>query len=217
MKHLHRVKGFIFIALACTVSAQGSAVMTTGTDPQDSGTSPAYSLSVSTGQESAPASARLTLAGENSKVSVEKPGTVTLVAGKSIILKPGTRITGGGFLYASIEPAAKPGKHHKRTVKVVTIEEKKRIDEQLSLAVAYTLFKPFPSRTRGWLHAGREEQGSYSASPLTVSAITPDHTRKISADARTSAMAVASAGQRISSILPVPESFRPETRMVLRL
>ncbi len=217
MKHVKQVNPLLLIALACTVLAQGRVSYGAVPTPQDNGQPSAYSVSVSAGQEQSGASANLTLSGSNSRVSVDKPGTVTLVAGKSIILRPGTHISEGGFLYASIEPATKPGKMHKKLVKVVTIEEKKRIDEQVTLSVAYTLFSPFHTRTRGWLHAGSQEQGDFTASSFSSYAVPPDQQRKSGIDTRPALLAVVYPVMIMGNDPSVPEGFRPETRRVLRL
>ena len=106
MKYFNWFKGFVFLALACSVTAQGSTFNYTESESNPQTTDPSsagYSITVSTGKVvNTNASANLTISGENSKVSVEKEGTVTLVAGKSIVLHPGTKIKSGSFLYASM-------------------------------------------------------------------------------------------------------------------
>lgn len=86
----------------------------------------------------------LVLSGEK-PVNVDQNGSITLVSGKAIVLLPGTKISSGGFMYASITPAGKKGKHVKRVTKLVTVEENARLEEQATLAEAVSLFSPFPS------------------------------------------------------------------------
>ena len=47
---------------------------------------------------------------EQVPVNVEQNGSITLVAGKNIVLLPGTKISAGGFLYASIQKQDKIGR-----------------------------------------------------------------------------------------------------------
>ena len=187
MKYFQRFKGLIFIALTCFITAKGSTVvsLTTKIDAQKDENSTGYNLAVSAGQtDDKQASANLTICGENSKVSIEKKGIVTLVAGRSIILHPGTKISSGSFLYASIESVTKIGKHSKSEVTLVTLEELEKIEEQASLSTAYFLFSPFPTRTKGHFHAGDDEQGSYTLSNNQLSAVYPEQHRKVAVDSR---------------------------------
>jgi len=176
MRYFYSYKVFVFIALACAFTAQGSTVVSfaPNSGPQKDESS-GYNLAVSASHaQNKEASANLTISGENSKVSVAKAGTVTLVAGKSIILHPGTKISSGSFLYASIEPRSKTGKRTKKEVTLVTLEEMKKIEEQASLCTAYLLFSPFPTRAKGHLHAGDAEQGSFTSSNNQLSAVSPE-------------------------------------------
>jgi|GEM_PF-3389989 len=220
MRHFHWFKGFIFIALACTIPAFGSTVVSVGSEnnQQKSESSAGYTIKVSAEQvQNTQASANLTISGENSKVSVERKGTVTLVAGKSIVLLPGTKISNGGFLYASIEPREKSGKRQKKEVKLVTIEEKMKIEEQASLCVAYSLFSPFLTRNKGYLHTGDAENGSFSSSYNDLSGVAPEQQRKVAVDSRQ--LPDATHGQRLVNYFPLPVAYmyRAEITRVLRL
>lgn len=219
MKYFHWFKGLFFIALACSFTAQGSTVVTVVPGGDTQGDTPSsYKVAVSTGQtQHGQTSANLSISGENSKVTVSKEGTVSIVAGKSITLGPGTRVTSGGFLYASIEPVAKDGKHCKKQVVLVTVEENQVIEEQKSLAVACTLFSPFPVRSKGLLHAGDAEQGSFNASNNELSAISPEQQRKVAVESRF--LPEVSRKQVLFSQTPIPAAHisRPETLRVLRL
>jgi hypothetical protein len=222
MKHISRFKVFILIALTCVFTAvQGNVVVTSSSDqqgPQHDGSSATYSVSVSAGHSQASeASANLTMAGMNSQVSVEKEGSVTLVAGESIVLRPGTKVSGGGFLYASIRPASHTGKPHKKGVKVVTVEEKKKIEEQESLETACEMFKPFPSKSRGFLHAGDADNGSYFASCHELFGVSPEQQRKVAGDSHFTVLVASRTNQTIVNTAPVPHGYRPETIRVLRL
>ena len=134
MKYFHWFKGLTFVALACAFTANGSTVESSSpkSDPQKTKVPGGYSVSVSAGQvQNSQATANVTMKGESSKVSVDKEGTVTVTSSKSIVFRPGTKITAGGFLYASIDqPATKTGKHPKKVLRLVTVEEKIKIDEQ---------------------------------------------------------------------------------------
>lgn len=220
MKYFHWFKGFIFIALACSVSVQGSILVSFNpqNDLQNVGPSAGYTITVTAAQvQNSQAAAKLTISGENSKISVEKKGTVTLVAGNSIVFHPGTKVCNGGFLYASIEPRAKNGKHQKKGVKLVTVEENQKIEEQACLATAFELFKPFPSSGRGYLHAGDAEQGSFYASTNELSGITPEQQRKVAVDSRL--LPEVARKQMVNNCIPVPVAYacRIETMRVLRL
>ena len=220
MKYLSGFKGLVLIALACSVNAQGSTVVSSAPDknPQNNETSQVFSVAVSAGQDqTSQASANLTISCENSKVSVEKSGTVTLVAGKSIILRPGTKISGGSFLYASIEPAGKSGKHQKREARLVTIEENQKIVEQASLSFAATLFSPFPSTRKGSLHAGDTGNGSFTTSCNEIAGVSPEQQRKVAVDSRM--VALISTKQILTNVhlFRVAWAYRPEVAKVLRL
>lgn len=220
MKYFYRFKGLFFIALAISVAAQGSTVISSGPayNLQNDEVSAVYNLSVSAEQpQNTPSSANLTMSGDNSKVSVEKGGTVTLVAGKSIILRPGTKISKGGFLYASIESKAKNGMHHKKVVKLVTVEEKRKIEEQACFATACEIFKPFPTPGRRYLHAGDADNGSFTLSNNDLMGVSPEQQRKGAVDSRQ--VALTAPKQLLSTINRMPETsgYRPETTRVLRL
>ena len=220
MKYFNWFKGLAFIALACSVTAQGSTSVVSGSEKntQKSETSAGYTVKVSAGQtQNTQASANLTISGENSKVNVEKAGTVTLVAGESIVLHPGTKISEGSFLYASIEPAVKSGKHPKKGVRLVTVEENQKLEEQASLHYAVALFNPFPTHRKGSLHAGDADNGSFTSSIYEIAGVSPEQQRKVAIDSR---MLTQSAPRQILTsvhLLPVAYAFRPEVAKVLRL
>ena len=220
MKYFSLFKRFMFIALICSFAAQGGNVGSHASrkNLQNIKNSTVYNISVSAGQaRNSQASANLTMSGENSKVSVEKEGTVTLVAGKSILLHPGTKISSGGFLYASIEPMPKSGKHQKKEVRIVTVEEKNKIEEQASLSTAYSLFSPFPTRNKGHLHTGDAENGSFTSSINDLSGVAPEQHRKVAVNSFN--LTEITREQMVINYKPVPETytFRAETMMVLRL
>jgi len=221
MKCFHWFKGLVFIALACSVAAQGSTVYssTSKSDPQTTEVSSAYSVSVTAGKvQNDQATANLTISGENSKVSADQAGTVKLVASESIVLRPGTRVTAGGFLYASIEPVTKNGKQHdKKMVVVVTVEEKMKIEAQASLAVAYAIFSPFPAPAKRHLHSGKAENGCFNSSSNELSAVSPEQPRKVAVDCHN--LAGVSRKQISTEFNPAPVaySYRPEAMRVLRL
>jgi archaellum component FlaF (FlaF/FlaG flagellin family) len=81
-------------------------------------------------------------------VNVNQNGSITLVSGKAIVLLPGTKISSGGFMYASINPDGKKGKQVKKITKLVTVEEHAKLEEQATLAEAVSLFSPFPSSSK---------------------------------------------------------------------
>jgi hypothetical protein len=143
---------------------------------------------------------------------------VKLVASESIVLRPGTRVTAGGFLYASIEPVTKGGKHHdKKVVVVVTVEEKMKMEAQASLAMAYTIFSPFPSPVKRHLQNGDAENGCFTSSSNELSAVSPEQQRKVAIDSR---ILTGVSREQISTDFnpaPVAYSYRPEVMRVLRL
>lgn len=220
MKYFHWFKGVFFIALACSFTAQGSTddVVAAKKNPTNHKSGAIGSSTVIAGQsQDYRATADLIISGESNPLTVEKEGRVTLTAGKSILLLPGTRISAGGFLYASIESTGKSGKHQKKGMRLVTVEENKKIEEQASLCMAFNLFKPIHSRNRGNLHAGDAEQGSFRSSNNELSAVSPEQQRKVALHSRTLS---AVARKQISTNyhpVPVASTFRTETMMVLRL
>lgn len=219
MKQFIRVNGLIMIALACSLLVKGgtSGISSVQTEPKEGQPSPEYSISVSaqeTGE--AKADANLTISGGNSSVKVEKEGGVTLVAGKSILLRPGTRITHGGFLYASINQGSKTtGK--KSAHKLVTIEEKRKLDEQACLATAYDLFRPFPFSVCGILMNDKEDTGQLIVTMNAASGVTPEQQRKIAAGQETPAMAASTVSYLKVENTAKIHNCRPETVRVLRL
>lgn len=92
-------------------------------------------------------SSSLVVSGEK-PVNVGDKGSITLVAGKAIHLLPGTKISAGGFMYASINGAAKKGKAIHKVAKLVTVEENARIEEQSTLAEAVKIFGPFVTQLK---------------------------------------------------------------------
>lgn len=216
MRFFSTHKFFILTALA-VLAAAGTSPLYAGVAGQEN-EGLVYDISVSAGQEAGtPASATLTIAGESSKVSVEKQGSVTLTAGKSIILRPGTRVSAGGFLYASIEPASEAGQDKHHSARVVTVEEHQEILEQTALAFAHTRFSPFPSASRSHVSGEAGEQGSYTVAGSVPSAISPDHQRKVMTDNRAiSTLFVPYSTSHQLACRPDP-GIRPETRRVLRL
>jgi hypothetical protein len=221
MRYFHSFKVFVFAALACSVTAQGSTVEYSAakTSDQSSQNPQGYSVSVSSSQvQNNQSTANLTISGENSKVSADQAGTVKLVASESIVLRPGTRVTAGGFLYASIEPATKNGKQrHKKVVVVVTVEEKMKMEAQASLAMAYTIFSPFPSPTKRHFHSGDDENGSFTSSTNELSAVSPEQHRKVAVESRILAGVSRNQILSVSNPAPVAYSYRPEVMRVLRL
>jgi hypothetical protein len=220
MKYFNWFKGSIFFALACSVTAQGSTLISSGSgnSPQNSEPSKVYNIAVTAGQpQNAQASAQLSISGENSKVTIEKEGTITLSAGNSIQLLPGTKVTAGGFLYATIEPRSKNSKHKKKEIRIVTVEEKKKIEEQAVLSTAYDLFRPFPSHKRGNLHAGDAENGSFTLSYNELFAVSPEQQRNVAVGSRLLAQVTSIQMQCMINPVPVATGYRPETTRVLRL
>jgi len=198
----------------CTLSVQAATGYTISCK-QDAGNG---TITVNAGQsKTSQASANISISGENNKVTVEKEGVVSLSAGKSIILHPGTRVTAGCFLYASIEPVAKTGKHKNKETRLVTIEEKKKIEEQATLAVAAILFSPFPVCSKGFLHAGDAENSSFYAGCNELSGVTSGEQRIVAINGLASLVAAPSKLILNSAPAPVPVVFRPETTRVLRL
>ena len=220
MKYFHWYKGLALIALACSFMAHGSTVDTISARKtlSNSPNTKVGNVTVSAGQtQNYQAPANLTLSGESTQITVENDGRVILTAGKSIRILAGTTVSHGGFLYASIEPNVKSGKHHKKEIRLVTVEEKLKIEEQASLAVACVLFSPFPARNKGTLHAGDAENGSFSSSTNELSAVSPEQQRKVAVDSRT--LPEVTRKQILINCHPIPVAYtyRTESLMVLRL
>lgn len=220
MKYIQRFKGLLFFALACSFTAQGSTdeTVTRKNSPSDNSGNTSGSITVTAGQiQNIKAADNLTISGKTIPLTVESEGRVTLTAGKTILLLPGTKVSPGGFLYASIEPAVKSGKHQKKEIRLVTVEEKIKIEEQASLSQAYTLFSPFPSRNRGHLHAGDTEQGSFSASNSKLFAVSPEQQRKVAVTSRSLPEVTRQQVILTFNLNPVAFTSRSVTHRVLRL
>ena len=220
MSNIPWFKGVVFLAIACSFTAQGSTADTSSTCKNFSNIRNASigNITVAAGQtHNYKSSANLTISGTNSPVTVEKKGVITLSAGKSILFLPGTKISAGGFLYASIKPVAKNRKHQKKEIRLVTIEENEKIEEQASLSIAATLFSPFPTRSRGHLHAGNAHQSSFTASGNDLSGVSPEQQRKMAFER--CHLPRVTFQQILTSFLPVPKTLacRAETTTVLRL
>lgn len=158
----------------------------------------------------------ISISGSN-PVTVNQKGSITLIAGRSILLLPGTRISYGGFMYASIGPNGKSSKQAGKEASLVTIEENEKIEEQVNLSMSVALFSPFSTCKNDHLHAGDAEEGSYNLSNNVLSAISPEHQRKVAVDSyfRTEV----SHKQMLinySSVL-ISHENRAETMRVLRL
>ncbi len=148
-------------------------------------------------------------------VSVGHNGAIKLVAGQSIILLPGTKIASGGFLYATIHPYK--GKNSGKVTKLVTVEEKEKIDEQKALEHAATLLSPFPSESVKGVSPCSDESKSISAASGYQSAITTGNNNKISAITETRSVIRPTLASINYSSGFIFLSFVPETRFVLRL
>ena len=220
MRYIPWFKGAVFIVFACSFAAFGSTADTssTGKSLSDIRNAAIGNITVAAGQtHNYQSSANLTISGTNSPVTVEKKGVITLSAGKSIVFLPGTKISAGSFLYASIKPVAKNRKHQKKESRLVTIEENEKIEEQASLSIAATLLSPFPTRSRGHLHAGNAYQSRFTASGNELSGVSPEQQRKM--DFERYLLPRVHFQQILTSLLPVPATLacRAETTMVLRL
>jgi hypothetical protein len=220
MKYFHWFKGLVFIALACSVTAQGSTVDVPSSDnnPSKDKIATVNNLSISSGQDqNNKVSSNLVVSGETNLVVVAKEGTVKLSAGKSISLLPGTKISAGGFLYASIDQVSKNGKHRKKEIRLVTVEEKQKIEEQASFRIAYTLFSPFPSRNKGYLHAGDAENGSFKSLSGNLAAVSPEQQRKVAVDSRELPETTRRQFPINYNLAPEAIVYRAEVTRVLRL
>ena len=114
---------------------------------------------VSSGQvQEYASSSHLTLSGSD-PVKVDANGSMTLIAGKSIQLLPGTKVTVGGFMYASVLPHGKEAQKIKQRARLVTIEENEKIEEEISLAGAAALISPFTTSNKGELYSGSSSDG----------------------------------------------------------
>jgi len=182
MNYLRRTSVICSILLASAVTLPGGNSVYSQNQEEPTGIqkSDAFSLSVSTGQSVDEQSrANVTLSGVNGKVKVESSNKVTIVAGKSITLKPGTRVSSGGFLYASIESPLKSRKHAKREMRIVTVEEKIKLDEQADLAKSCTRISPFLPGNKRTLFNGGSDRGTISSPTGDFMAISPEQQRKV--------------------------------------
>lgn len=125
-------------------------------------------------------SSNMTISGVK-PVTTSQSGSITLVAGQSIQLLPGTKILAGGFMYASILSVEKHGKHSAKVTRLVTIEENEKIEEQLCYATSVSLINPFPVNRKGQLHAGEPADGSIVASNKSNVGLAQEQIRKLMA------------------------------------
>jgi hypothetical protein len=156
----------------------------------------------------------LVLSGEQ-PVSVGTNGAIKLVAGQSIILLPGTKISSGGFLYATIQNPK--GKHSGKVTKLVTIEEKEKIDEQKALEHATTLLSPFPTKSLTGVSPDSNDSKSIAASSIHQSGITSGNNNKINAVTDTKLVISQTFSNYDHSRGFTIADFVPPTRFVLRL
>jgi hypothetical protein len=117
------------------------------------------------------------ISGKN-PVSVDQQASMTLVSGKSIRLLPGTRISSGGFMYASISNPAKKGKHSKKVARLVTVEENEKMLEQAALAQAATYLTPFTYRNQRQISSFCKEPGLKTDSGNHISAVISESSSK---------------------------------------
>lgn len=201
------------ILFAATYAARSGDSASGTSDPMPSGVK-VNDLNLTDRTETFVSQGSLVLSGEE-PVSVGHNGTIKLVAGQSIILLPGTKISSGGFLYATIHPGK--GKNSGKVTKLVTVEEKAKIDEQKALEHAATLLSPFPSETAKGVSPCSNENNSISAASVHQSGITTGNNNKISAITETRTVITQTfASINYSSGFKL-HSFVPEARFVLRL
>lgn len=116
---------------------------------------------------------------EQEPVRVGGNASLTLVAGRNIFLLPGTKITAGGFLYASIQRPGKKGKAITEECRLVTIEENEQIAEQEALAISTTL-SPFVKPEKDHLRNAVPGESTLSISSPSDKGVIQDHHRKFS-------------------------------------
>ncbi|MDP1622358.1 MAG: hypothetical protein Q8M08_08455 [Bacteroidales bacterium] len=220
MNYFQKCIGFTFIALAAIFPAGSSNVDSFSNEsiPANSEKSAAGKMMVTAGQSgNYQATANLSITGEKSSVKAQKEGAVILSASGSILLLPGTRISSGAFLYASIKPVIKNGKHCKKEVRVVTVEEKKKIDEQTSMSTAAALFSPFLNHNKGTFIPNDTENGCFNAANNDLCAVAPEQQRKVAADSRILHEFTRKQNSLSYNLVPEVKAFRAEIVMVLRL
>ena len=220
MKSLPGLKVLFLVVLTC-LTAQGNVLYASNNCQEKTKTLhhdvKVNNLSVVTGQVKVYRTEENLTIGEANPVTIENEGKMTLVAGKTILLLPGTKISSGGFLYASIEPGVKDGHHSKKVTKLVTIEEKEIIEEQASLAKAVNLFKPFPNRKKGLLHAGDPANGNIIATTTQMFGVTAEQQWKFAVDNRDKLQIIHKHIITDYNPASVVSPDRAEFRMVLRL
>jgi hypothetical protein len=152
---------------------------------------------------------------DESPVSVGANGSMKLVSGKSIILLPGTKISGGGFLYATIHRSK--GSQSGKTTTLVTVEQKEMIDEQKALEHAATLLSPFASKSDNGFSARKDDDSSISATSVKQYGVTSGNNNKINAITETkSVVNLIFTSNNYLQELNITD-FVPETIFVLRL
>lgn len=183
MKHMRHFFSLFFLSLLISVASQAAVCdgikgVSKNVGNKDANVS---DVIISAGQtKEYVTSSNITLS-QAEPVTVDQNGSITLVAGKSIQLLPGTKISAGGFMYASIVTKGKSGKHVKKEIRLVTLEENEKIEEQTSLSQAAALFSPFPSNRKGQLHAAAKENGSFGIYINKDLGIAQEQTHKLAA------------------------------------
>lgn len=204
----------VFSILFAATYAERNGDTASGTsDPKPSGVK-VNDLNLTDRTETFVSQGSLVLSGEE-PVSVGQNGAIKLVAGESIILLPGTKISSGGFLYATIHTSK--GKQSGKVTTLVTVEEKAKIDEQKALEHAATLLSPFPTETAKGVSPCSDERNSISATSVNQSAITIGNNNKISAITETRLVICQTFPSINYSTGFTLHSFVPEARFVLRL
>ena len=122
-------------------------------------------------------SSMLSLSGAN-PVTLSPNGSVTRVSGNNVRLLPGTKISSGGFVYAPAGHVEKTGKPNRREKRLVTVEEKEKIEARQAMEKAATLISPFLVNRKGQIKSGEPADGHFMSLTYNDMAVVQENQSK---------------------------------------
>jgi hypothetical protein len=160
----------------------------------------------------------LTVSGPDKPVIVRKGATLNLVSGQTIVFLPGTKVSSGGYLHATIiTDAGERNMASRKMTRPSDLAKMANPDETISISEAQASCSPFARSSKGDFREKGNNDQSINALIPDVSGVVTEHNRK-----------VALAGQSRNQFAPqhlfnfsnkffLTFSGKPEATRVLRL
>ncbi|NQV01573.1 MAG: hypothetical protein HQ542_02930 [Bacteroidia bacterium] len=161
----------------------------------------------------------LIISGEDQPVTIKEGGSITITAGEKIILLPGTKVSAGGTLHASISAAevAELQKKEKERPLEVTREEQAKVEEHNRLEEAYNLFRPFATPVFASYHNEKKERESITLASTYLTGITCESQQRVVVPLKENISYYSDYLTSKSSVCQIASVFRPVAIMALRL